>query len=345
MTKIVVDCALGDYNINLTRALNSYNLDYDLKEAKRLLQEYSKKNELKVDVSSVADGAIKTTMGWVAALIMNGSRLQDSHVKQLETYIKSLSSKEKKPVTKNISRPSIQDATNNVINEYLGKLEWVFDQLYLAQIKTFDLYSDLKANQLPKQAVASVQEWIKEKMRYFLSVYESKDEQVKEAYASKSKKTLKKMLEELASWIPQAAKYGEFKLANRKPRKKKEKAPAVQVAKLQYLRECTELDIKSINPADLIGCTQLLAFNVKTRKIMLFRTESASGIKCKGSTLQNYEPELSVQKTLRKPPEQLKELLSLSKVQTRKFIENIKARESSVRGRINKDTLILRAMK
>lgn len=344
MAQLVIDCSREDYNINLARTLNEYNLEHDIKEAKRLLQLYAKEKKIAVDVSSVPDGAIKATMGWVANLLMTGSKLHEKHVKQLETYLKSLPAKEKK-AAKAGPRVSIQDATNNIINEYLGKLEWVFDQLYSAQIKTYDLYTDLKAAQLPKQAVPAVQEWIKEKMRYFLAVFETKDEQVKEAYAAKNKKALKKMLEELASWIPQAEKYGEFKQANRKPRKKKEKAPAVQVAKLQYLRECVELGIKSINPADLIGCTQLLAFNVKTRKIMLFRTESASGIKCKGSTLQNYEPELSQQKTLRKPAEQLKEIMELSKVQTRKYVENIKAKAASVKGRINKDTLILRAMK
>ena len=77
----------------------------------------------------------------------------------------------------------------------------------------------------------------------------------------------------------------------------------------------------------------------------VYRTDSALGIQVKGTTLQNYDPEASEQKTLRKPAEQLKELLSAGKIQLRKFMDNIKAVQSQVNGRLNADTLIVRTIK
>ena len=86
-------------------------------------------------------------------------------------------------------------------------------------------------------------------------------------------------------------------------------------------------------------------FNTKTRKLSVYRTDSALGIQVKGTTLQNYDPEMSCQKTLRKPAEQLKDLLSAGKIQLRKFMDNIKAVQVEVNGRLNGDTLIVRTIK
>jgi hypothetical protein len=49
-----------------------------------------------------------------------------------------------------------------------------------------------------------------------------------------------------------------------------------------------------------------------------------------------------VGKTLRKPDEKLKEFAKASKVQLRKFLEDIKATEVSGNGRMNEDTVLLR---
>jgi hypothetical protein len=49
-----------------------------------------------------------------------------------------------------------------------------------------------------------------------------------------------------------------------------------------------------------------------------------------------------VSKTLRKPDEKLKEFARATKVQIRKFLEDIKATESKLNGRINAETVLLR---
>jgi hypothetical protein len=65
----------------------------------------------------------------------------------------------------------------------------------------------------------------------------------------------------------------------------------------------------------------------------------------KGSTLQNWTPEKSKQKTLRKPDEQLKDLLASGKVKLRTFIDSIKSKEQEVNGRINIETIILKVVR
>ncbi len=65
-------------------------------------------------------------------------------------------------------------------------------------------------------------------------------------------------------------------------------------------------------------------------------------LEVKGTTIIGFDPIKSVQKTLRKPEEQLKEFKAAGKVQLRKFLDDIKAVDIKLNGRINEDTVLLK---
>jgi hypothetical protein len=65
----------------------------------------------------------------------------------------------------------------------------------------------------------------------------------------------------------------------------------------------------------------------------------------KGTTITGYDETSSVYKTLRKPETQIKDLLSTGKVRLRTFLDDIKTVARPFNGRINKETLILKATK
>ena len=65
----------------------------------------------------------------------------------------------------------------------------------------------------------------------------------------------------------------------------------------------------------------------------------------KGTTLQFYDEKLSVQKTLRKPEAQLKEFGKAGKVVLRKFMDDIKATETKMNGRLNEHIVLLKVSK
>jgi hypothetical protein len=62
----------------------------------------------------------------------------------------------------------------------------------------------------------------------------------------------------------------------------------------------------------------------------------------KGPGVINFDTAKSVGKTLRKPDEKLKEFAKATKVQLRKFLEEIKATETAGNGRINSDMVLLK---
>jgi len=99
----------------------------------------------------------------------------------------------------------------------------------------------------------------------------------------------------------------------------------------------------SVSPVDIIGAQVLWVYNVKTRKLGRYVAEEMGGaLNVKGTTITGYNDIKSTQKTIRKPEVQLKEFMAASKVELRKFLENIKTTEVKLNGRINEDTILLK---
>ena len=101
----------------------------------------------------------------------------------------------------------------------------------------------------------------------------------------------------------------------------------------------------SINPVDIIGAQELWAYNTKTRKLFRYIADSTLGpLNVKGTSIMGFDEVKSVGKTLRKPEDKLKEFAKASKVQLRKFLDDIKATPTVGNGRINADMILLRAI-
>jgi hypothetical protein len=130
--------------------------------------------------------------------------------------------------------------------------------------------------------------------------------------------------------------------ATRKPKAKKAPSKEKLVAKLQYKDRDDVLQIVSVNPLELIESTEVWVYNTKTRKLGKYVAEEGCSIQVKGTTLLFYDVDKSVQKTLRKPDETLKEFKKTGKVKLRTFLEDIKTTDIKLTGRFNTDTIILK---
>ena len=333
-----------DYNCKLVYAFNWYNAEKDKKDARKYLEDFNKKFNVGKDLSGVVDSDIVMTMGWVARLANKGAKLSDDHIERLMRYLQSLVPVQR-VVVQPVNKVSIQEATQNRIRSYLGELEGVLDELAKNPKSDFSLLNDLKKNQLPQVVGQDIDVWVKGKVSELISAYEGKDKDLAEGYSNFKRKDLLAFIKKLASFIEDADKYSAFKKANRKPRERKVKPAGVQIKALKYKVRDDELKISSVSPTEVVGAQQVWAFNTKTRKLAVYRTDSALGIQVKGTTFQNYDPEASMQKTLRKPAEQIKDLLAAGKIQLRKFMDSIKSVPTTPNGRMNADTLIVRTVK
>jgi hypothetical protein len=135
---------------------------------------------------------------------------------------------------------------------------------------------------------------------------------------------------------------GQEAKVNRKPRAKKTQPKEKIVAKLKYAKTDEQLKLVSINPTEIIGVKELWVYNIKSRKIGKYVANEYLELGVKGTSITGFNENLSVQKTLRKPEEQLKEFKAAGKVQLRKFLDDIRAVDIKLNGRINEDIILLR---
>ena len=168
------------------------------------------------------------------------------------------------------------------------------------------------------------------------------DEQLKEGYSHRSKKQIKNLIvfyQEIMSACDMLAQEAKV---NRAPRAKKAVPAEKIVAKLKYMKTNEPLKLVSINPTDIIGTSELWIFNTKTRKLGKYVAKEFNTLGVKGTTITNFDEFKSVQKTIRKPEEKLKEFKAAGKVQLRKFLEDINATDTKMNGRINEDIILLK---
>ena len=138
---------------------------------------------------------------------------------------------------------------------------------------------------------------------------------------------------------------------DRKPRKRKPVSAEKIVSKMKFMREHTETGTVSINPVDIVGSNILVVYNTKSRKVGVYHTSNVdpmnqkrdgSGLTVKGTTMVRFNEETSVQKTLRKPQEQLKIFKDINKRSLNKQFEAVKSVPTKMNGRINEHTLLLK---
>lgn len=170
----------------------------------------------------------------------------------------------------------------------------------------------------------------------------SADEQLKEGYKHRTRKQIKNFIafltevQNACNMLMQEAK------VNKKPRKTKAVSKDKLVAKLKYKKTDEPLKLVSVNPADIVGAQELWIYNSKTRKLGKYVAEEFKELGIKGTTITGFSEMKSVQKTLRKPADQLKEFKAAGKVALRKFLEDINAVDTKMNGRINEETILLK---
>ena len=168
-------------------------------------------------------------------------------------------------------------------------------------------------------------------------------QQIREGYAHVKKADAKKWLEALENLMGACDLVIDSAKATRKPRIKKAPSKEKLIAKLKYKEKDDKYQIASVNPLELIDCQEVWVFNAKTRKLGKYVLDShVTSMTVKGTSLVGFSETASIQKTVRKPDEVLKEFKKAGKIKLRKFLNEINSVETKMNGRLNSDTVILR---
>lgn len=328
---------------NYVEALNWYNYEHDIDQARKWLLEYMKReNYSKSDIAAVRRStkyATPATVGWQARIMMNGNVLSDSSMSYFEDRLTScIALKEDTVAEEKVANPvatmSIQERTRIKINQLITECEEAVDT-----DPNLNIYEWLTGREAKPQAAVAIRD-------YYACALD--DLSYGDKFETKAEK--KQRLETLKYWesfVADCDRYVNNKKATkvRKPRAKKTKSAVDLVKSLNYQKEFPDLKIVSVNPAEIVGCSQLWAYNTKYRKLTRYDASGPAGIQVKSTTLIGIDADRSMTKRVRKPEDTIQIVLSAGKVSLRKIMDDLKTKGEPVKTRINNDTVLLRVIK
>jgi hypothetical protein len=347
--------------VTLMRSFTWYNRFYGKKEAKELMSQYLDFNNRTQDAKvmrRVDDKEFLLTLCWLARMNLRGLELNEQERLTLETEVQRLLKTIHKPEVKEASatgapvveapsRPNIQDILREKARDAAGELEGVFDDFIQngkASERTMDVVA--RFNVMPQHISLIADAW-KKKQTEFAEVQEGNDKLLTEGYSHLSKIQIRNIIKYIESVLSDLNAYISVKKASKAPRARKAVPVEKIVAKLKYLKTfkdtASKLDLVSISPIKLHGASEAWVYDTAKRKLHHYiADEYSKAFTVKGSTLLGFDTAQSEVKTLRKPAEQLKEVMG-SKPAARKYFKDIKAVATTPNGRFNEDMIILRS--
>ena len=341
---------------SLGRAFAWYNYHYGKRDAKDMLIQYLQINHREKDarlLRGIPDGAIRLTPAWVCRMNIMGLELLEHEQCLVDNQIADML-KIKQEVKKVIdeaetavARLTIQDHLREKVSECAGELEGMFDDFIAAGAKmTADWkpIAQIRGMNISPNMVGIIADIWKIRLAEFEEVVAGEDADLAEGYGHLSKNQIKQCVKFIEQVIADCGNYVQIKKVERKPRAKKAVSPEKLSAKFKYQKDFAELKLTSIAPAQLVGASEAWLYDTKKRKLIHVMADSHLGsFSVKGSAIVGFDVTQTVQKTLRKPAEQLKELLAGGKPAARKVFKDIKSTETKFNGRGNDNLIILRA--
>jgi len=342
------------FDNRLRKSFYYYNYYYSQKDCKKYVVEWLQKNS-KLSIEEVkafnraGDRLLPMT---VCSLIMahrKGMPFRGRHIEFIvDSVMEVVAKAEPEPVAEIATaeqvayRPTIQDRLAERTSEIIGELEGIFDDVATGVKNPTKLYDYLVANNVVQSQLGKYEDVYKTRKAELELAVSKKDEQVREGYSHLKAADFKRIIAWIDDLLAAVEQYRGVKKSLKKARVKKAPSREKVVAKIKYAKDNAGLKIVSINPADIIGAQALWVYNVKTRKLGRYVAAAYQTLNVKGTSIVNFDTDKSVSKTLRKPEEKLKEFARAGKVQLRKFLDDVKATETKMNGRINADIVLLK---
>jgi hypothetical protein len=164
------------------------------------------------------------------------------------------------------------------------------------------------------------------------------DEQLVEGYSHIKKADTQKLVD----WLKELMGLLSAGKVRKVVRRKKPQDPRKIVNRLRYMQADKDLGIASINPVDILGATELWVYDTKRKRIGLYMSKGEGGLGVKGTAPQGYDTELSYEKTLRKPDEQLPLIMKKSRNALHEVVGKIRGKKMGVKLRVNANMLLLK---
>jgi hypothetical protein len=339
----------------LGQAFYWYGYHYGKKEVKEFMITWLSRNQRQREArefARVPDTNLTNVYGWLARMNVMGLELTEHEHGQLDHNIRTLidSHRAVKEVVRSaedtVARPTIQDRLREKMTEAAGELEAMYDDMILAGGKMsadFKPMAVIRGMNVAPQMVGEIAAAWRQRLGELEEVLAGKDVQLAEGYGQFGKLQIRNMVKFAEQVVADCGSYVQIKKTERAPRKKKPVSAEKLTQRFRYLREFAELKLTSEPVTKLVNCQEAWLYDTKKRKLIYAVADTHVGtMTVKGTSLVGFDTTNSVQKTLRKPAEQIKALLTGGVANTRKFFRDIRATEVKFNGRSNENLILLK---
>jgi len=347
-----------EFDHHMRKSLYYYNYFFSQKDLKKHVVAWMKevKDFTADEIRAFERAGDRTVSMTTCGLIMahrKGMPLQERHIEFIDANIlESINSKSAEPEIELVVEekpktyvPTIQDRLNEKTADTIGELEGHYDAFVRDPGYSFKPYDFLVANNVPQSQLSKYEAVYQARFDELKQAFERTDEQITEGYSHYKAADFKRMFAFIDQILNDIIQYRGVKKLTKKIRAPKSVSKEKVVAKLKYAKEDKVLRLVSIPATDIIGAQTLWCYDTKTRKLIVYHADSLTGpLNVKGTSIIGFDTAKSIAKTLRKPEDQLKEFAKASKVELRKFMDNVKTTEAKANGRINPNQILLKTI-
>ena len=339
-----------------SHAFSWYNYFYGKKDAREMIVNYLELHGRKADVRTlkqIPDSSIRLTTGWLCRMSMVGLELNETEQTKLNTLLKEILEAKQVEVAEEVvvddtvPRITIQDRLREKVVECAGELEGLFDDFVAGGAKMsadWKPISTIRGMNVAPQMISIIADIWKKRLAEFEEVAKGTDEQVVEAYSNFNKIQLRNCIKFCEAVVNDCGAYVQIKKVERKPRKVKAVPPEKRAAKFKHIIEFAELKLKGLSAASLVDKAEAWLYDTKKRKLIHLVADShTQSFTIKNNSIIGFSTVDTVQKTLRKPAEQIKAITAVGKPAARKVFKDIKSTETKFNGRGNENLVILKA--
>lgn len=342
--------------LSLMTGLSWYSYYYGKKEANEFINDWlsRRKDERLKNMMKTSHNHNLCQTAWLCRMQLRGFELIEQEIayinSNIDQHIKE--SKEKhtsatEVVVVEIPKLNIQDRLREIATTAAAEIDGMYDELINSGAKlsaNFKPMIVLRSYNVAPQQIPMIKDVWSKVHSDLIEVIDGKDPQLVEGYKQFTKIQIKNLIKFAEQVVADCNSYIQIKKSERSPRKKKPVSPERISKNFKCLKNDLDLNIVGEPAIKLIGAAEAWLYDVKKRKLIHVVADAHLGtFTIKGSSLIGFDPSSSVQKTLRKPAEQLKTLMSSSVPNARKFFKEINTTDTMFNGRGNDNLVILRA--
>lgn len=352
------DDTLSDDDLvwQINKSMTWYRNNFNHSKYKNALRNYMKTLGFSQDEINGALSAPKKAFEWEYAGIYShiantsGINLPKIIHESLRTSIKSLIEQGSKSET-NTTTVNVQENIKNKISELIADLEYHIDDaidIFLGKTKgkPIDIADWIKKNEIKGIHANRMAEFFSERQKELGLALSGKDIDLKEGYSFFKKTALRKYLEFISDIVSLLNEQTKIAKSQRKPRAKKRKSPLELVSKLNYMKEHTGLNLKSVDPKKIINASRVIVYNPDKRILYFYESsELSDGLSVKNSKIINFDEKKSSRKSIRDPKIMISGGKFVSGLRaTSNAYESIKAKEYPVTGRMTEECIIIQVL-